>query len=139
MRFAGVIVAAGRGTRSGAAQPKQYVDLAGKMILRRTIEAMLAHPACTDLTVVIHADDADSYARAVAGLSDARLRPPVVGGASRTASVRAGLDALASDAPQNVLIHDGARPFVSSPVIDGVLAGLEKADGACPALPVVDA
>ncbi|MEO1539289.1 MAG: bifunctional 2-C-methyl-D-erythritol 4-phosphate cytidylyltransferase/2-C-methyl-D-erythritol 2,4-cyclodiphosphate synthase [Pseudomonadota bacterium] len=139
MRFAGLIVAAGRGTRSGAEKPKQYIDLGGKTVLRRAVEAVLTHPDCSDLTVVIHEEDGESYRNALGGVEDARLRAPVVGGASRSASVRAGLEAIAPSAPDLVLIHDGARPFVSPPVISGVIEALETAEGACPALPVVDA
>ena len=67
-----------------------------------------------------------------------RLRPPVAGGAGRQDSVRAGLEALATDAPDRVLIHDAARPFVEPTLITRVIASLDEHDAALPCLPVTD-
>lgn len=139
MHTAGIIVAAGRGTRLGGPVPKQYCVIGGVSVLRRTLKAMLAHRAVDALVVVIHPDDALLYAEAVAGLEDSRLFPPVLGAETRALSVRAGLEALAPHAPHRVLIHDAARPFVSLRVIDGVLTALEHLPAALPAVPVVDA
>jgi 2-C-methyl-D-erythritol 4-phosphate cytidylyltransferase/2-C-methyl-D-erythritol 2,4-cyclodiphosphate synthase len=132
-----LIVAAGRGQRLGGDAPKQYLPLRGVPMLRRTVEALLAHPAVDFVQVAIHADDRARYEAAVGGLP--RLRPPVPGGETRAASVLKGLEALAGDAPDRVLIHDAARPFVSPEVIAAVLAALDEAPAAVPALPVVDA
>jgi 2-C-methyl-D-erythritol 4-phosphate cytidylyltransferase / 2-C-methyl-D-erythritol 2,4-cyclodiphosphate synthase len=139
MRVAGLIVAAGRGTRLGTALPKQYQALGRETVLARAVAAMLAHPGVGRVIVAIHPGDGARYAAATAGLDDARLGPPVPGGATRSASVLAGLEALAAWAPEGVLIHDAARPFLGRGVIDRVLAALAEAEGACPALPVVDA
>ena len=138
MHTAGLIVAAGRGSRLGEAVPKQYLDLGGGSVLSRAIAALLAHPAVEAVQVVIHPDDRARYEAAVAGAGP-RLRPPVAGAATRAGSVRAGLEALASVAPERVLIHDAARPFVMLAVIDAVLAALDASPAAFPALPVVDA
>ncbi|MBF9036138.1 2-C-methyl-D-erythritol 4-phosphate cytidylyltransferase [Rhodobacterales bacterium HKCCE2091] len=135
-----LVVAAGRGTRLGADLPKQYLDLGGQPVLRRTLSAVLSAAAVTTVRTVIHPEDADLYAAATRGLSDPRLGPPVPGGATRAASVRAGLEALAKgDPPDTVLIHDAARPFLPQAVIAAVLAALATHDGAIAALPVVDA
>jgi 2-C-methyl-D-erythritol 4-phosphate cytidylyltransferase/2-C-methyl-D-erythritol 2,4-cyclodiphosphate synthase len=139
MRTAALIVAAGRGARLGHETPKQYLPLGRRAVLRHATEALLAHPAVEVALVVIHPDDRPLYEDALAGLDTPRLLPPVAGGAARGASVRAGLEALAERAPERVLIHDAARPFLSLPVIAGVLDALETAPAACPALPVVDA
>jgi 2-C-methyl-D-erythritol 4-phosphate cytidylyltransferase/2-C-methyl-D-erythritol 2,4-cyclodiphosphate synthase len=139
MRTAGLIVAAGRGERLGGAAPKQYLPLGHQSVLRRAIAALLGHPAIDLIQVVIHALDRDLYDQALDGLADPRLSLPVAGGASRAASVRAGLEALAGSAPDRVLIHDAARPFVRREVISAVLAALETSPAAVPALPVVDA
>ena len=133
-----LVVAAGRGTRAGPGGPKQYRDLAGKPVLRRTLEALAAHPAVGALCVVIHADDRALYDAAVAGLA-LPLRPPVIGGAERQDSVRLGLEALEAPEDAPVLIHDAARPFVASLLIEGALDALEEGwDGACPSLPMAD-
>ncbi len=132
---AALVVAAGRGHRFGAELPKQFLPLAGKPVLRHALEAFAAHPAIADVQAVIHPDDRDLYEDAAAGLD---LRPPANGGATRQDSVRLGLEALADMAPQRVLIHDAARPFVSGEIIDRVLAGLDGHPGIIPAVPVAD-
>ncbi len=136
-KISALIVAAGRGTRAGAGLPKQYRPLGEVPMLRRTLQALLAHKAVHDIQVVIHPDDMPLYDTATAGLS--QLRPAVFGGENRSESVLNGLEALAEDAPDVVLIHDAARPFLPPEIIDSLLAALEAAPGAFPALQVVDA
>jgi|SRR5579871_1449660 len=131
-----LVVAAGKGERAGGAVPKQYASLLGKPILRWTIEAFARHPKVAAIQVAIGPDQSKIYATAVAGLD---LLPPIIGGATRQESVRRGLEALAVGAPDMVLIHDAARPLVSSRVIDAVIAALESgADSALPLLAVAD-
>ncbi|MGB0497788.1 MAG: bifunctional 2-C-methyl-D-erythritol 4-phosphate cytidylyltransferase/2-C-methyl-D-erythritol 2,4-cyclodiphosphate synthase [Rubricella sp.] len=139
MRATALIVAAGRGTRAGSPLPKQFVKLGGEPILTRTMRALLASSKIGAVRVVIHADDEALYRSAIAELDDHRIGHPVIGGASRAASVRNGLEALATDPPDAVLIHDAARPFLSKETVTALLDALEKAPGACPALPIVDA
>ena len=130
-----LIVAAGRGHRFGGDLPKQYASLAGQPVLRHALEAYRRHPGIGTVQAVIHPDDRALYDRAAAGLD---LPDPVPGGAERQDSVALGLAALASRRPARVLIHDGARPLVGAPLIDRVLAALERAPGAIAALPVLD-
>ena len=131
-----LVLAGGVGARIGGDLPKQYLTLAGKPVLRHTVEAFLGHPGIDSIQVVIGADDGELYADVVAGL---RLPAPVRGGATRQDSGRAGLEHLAAAAPPDrVLIHDAARPFVDRALVDRVLAALEEAPGAVPALPVAD-
>jgi len=139
MRVAGLIVAAGRGARAAndTGKPKQYSRIGGEAMLTRTIGAFAAHPSIDDVVVVIRPDDAALYAEASRTFS-ARLLPPVIGGARRQDSVRAGLEALAAHEPDIVLIHDAARPFVKADLIARVLARLESHAGALPCLPVTD-
>lgn len=131
-RIAVLIVAAGKGERAGTELPKQYERLAGKPMLRRTVEAFRGYP----VQVVIGAGQQELAARALAGLD---LPSPVTGGATRQESVRLGLDALAKDAPDFVLIHDAARPLISPKVIADVVGALESgADGALPMVAASD-
>ncbi len=139
MRTAGLIVAAGRGQRLGQATPKQYLPLGGRAIVRHSLDAMLEHPAIDLVQAVIQPEDRPLYIAAVRDLPNARLLPPVAGGASRAASVLAGLEALASEAPDRVLIHDAARPFLRPELISAVVDALDAGPAALPALPVVDA
>ncbi len=134
-RITALIVAAGRGSRMGESTPKQYLTIAGKPVLRHTIDAFLSHPRIKKLYVVIHPDDKALYEQAVEGLD---LPTPIIGGAERYDSVFNGLNLLADKAPQAVLIHDAARPCVSHDVIDRVVAGLEASPAVIPALVVSD-
>lgn len=138
MSSAALIVAAGRGSRMGTERPKQYLDLAGKPVLRHTVEAFLGSNIDT-VQVIIHPSDLSLYDAAVTGLNDPRIRPPVSGGDTRAASVKAGLEALAPSAPERVLIHDAARPFCAPELIASVIRALNNAPGAFAALRVVDA
>jgi len=132
---AALIVAAGRGSRFGGDIPKQYARLAGQSVLGRTVEAFLSHPGVDVIRVVIHPDDTALYQAAVGSL---KLLPPTHGGASRQDSVLLGLESLEPLAPDAVLIHDAARPFVTSETISRVLGGLQGAHGAIPAVAVRD-
>lgn len=132
MNTAAIIVAAGRGTRAGGEMPKQWRQIAGDRIAAHTVQAFRAHPGVSCVVLVIHPDD-EAVAASIEGVT------VVQGGASRDASVRAGLEALAANAPDLVLIHDVARPLVSAKVIDDVIAALDTAPGAAPALAVTDA
>jgi 2-C-methyl-D-erythritol 4-phosphate cytidylyltransferase/2-C-methyl-D-erythritol 2,4-cyclodiphosphate synthase len=127
MQTAVIIVAAGRGTRMGGEVPKQWQILAGKPVLAHTVAAFAGLP----VVVVIHPDD-----RARAEGLGVRL---VEGGATRDASVLAGLKALEGTGTTRVLIHDGARPLVSPALVQRLIAALDSHDGAAPALAVTDA
>ncbi len=139
-KVAVILAAAGRGARAAAAgePPKQYRPLAGRPVIARTIAAFLAHPAIGRVLTVIHPDDRDLYAEAVAGLDDPRLLPPALGGAERQASCLAGLEALAAEAPDLVLIHDAVRPFVGHDAIDRVIEALDREVAVLAGVPVID-
>lgn len=131
-----LIVAGGRGLRAGGGVPKQYRSLAGLPLLRHTVLRFLNHPQVNGACVVIHPDDRDLYDDAVAGLD---LLAPVPGGASRQDSCRNGLEALEPQAPDNVLIHDAARPFVDDGTIGRVVDALsDETPAVLAALPVAD-
>lgn len=106
-------------------------------MIARTIDAFVAHPDVDDVIVVINPDDAALYEAASRPFAG-RLREPVLGGARRQDSVRAGLEGFADERPSAVLIHDAARPFVDRDLIARVIARLEGHDGALPCLPVTD-
>ncbi len=127
-----LIVAAGRGTRFGGPEPKQYLPLGDRTVLAAA--AMALRPFMPVLCV-IHPDDGERYRAATAGLD---LLPPVFGGPDRQASVRNGLEALAGDPPAHVLVHDAARPDLPPAVVRRLLEALEAHDGAAPGLPVAD-
>ena len=134
MQFAAILVAAGSGERAGAGQPKVWRLLGGKPVARWSAEALLAAGA-KPLVVVVAADCGAVARQALDGLGAIF----VTGGATRAASVRAGLDAVShAEAPDAVLIHDAARPFLNGRTIAALLEALSGADAALPALPVAD-
>jgi len=130
--IAALIVAAGKGERAGGGVAKQYRPVAGKAVLAHAIDAVARHPSIGTIQVVIGAGQLASYEAAI---GERRLAAPVIGGATRRDSVIAGIEALDADI---VMIHDAARPFLPLAVIDRLLAALDAADGAVPALPVAD-
>jgi len=136
MRVTAIIVAAGRGTRVGGDRPKQYQDLAGKPVLARTINAFVTHPRVNSIVLVVHPEDGALLDAALGDLAGEVTRVP--GGATRDASVQAGLAAVAEETGL-VLIHDAARPLVSAALIARVLDALATSPGAAPALAVTDA
>jgi len=133
MEFSAVVVAAGSGTRAGPGGAKQWRALAGKPVARWSVEALRAAGA-RELVVVVAAGDEAAAASALAGL-DWR---GATGGASRSASVRAGLAALTADEDAMVLIHDAARPLLRTEHIARLLEALKSAPGAILALPLAD-
>lgn len=135
-KVAAVLVAAGRGLRAGGKIPKQYRRIGGRLVLRVALETLARHPGVDLVQPVIHLDDADRFAEAAAGLA---TLPPVPGGATRQASVLAGLEALADARPNLVLVHDAARPFVSARLIALAIDTALRTGAAVPGLPVVDA
>lgn len=143
-RIAAIVVAAGRGTRiSGtneSAPPKQYIELAGASILRRTVKALLDTGLVDAVLPVIHADDRTLYEAAMGSdLDDGRILTPAAGGRTRQESVLNGLEALAEAAPEFVLIHDAARPFVTRDIVSDAVARLEDgASALLAAVPVAD-
>src|ERR1700744_604564 len=113
-RTAAILVAAGRGLRAGTGGPKQYREIGGQTVIFRAMEAFCRHPQVSAVQPVVNPDDTEIFNAAVAGLAHAT---PAHGGATRQASVHAGLEALAGEKPDIVLIHDAARPFVTDAVI----------------------
>jgi 2-C-methyl-D-erythritol 4-phosphate cytidylyltransferase / 2-C-methyl-D-erythritol 2,4-cyclodiphosphate synthase len=130
MLAAAILVAAGSGSRFGTERPKQFLPLAGKPVIRHAAEALAPHTA-----LLQPVGDARAIEAALAGVPH---RPPVSGGATRQASVLAGLVALEATAPDVVLVHDAARPFIPPGTIPALFAALETAGGAIPAVPVAD-
>ncbi|MGI4976570.1 MAG: 2-C-methyl-D-erythritol 4-phosphate cytidylyltransferase [Janthinobacterium lividum] len=130
MRIAGLLVAAGTGTRFGAATPKQFTPLLGRPVIRHAAEALL--DACELLQPV---GDPAAVDAALAGLAHL---PCVPGGAERQDSVRAGLEALAPHRPDVVLVHDAARPIIPAGTVAALLAALRLHRGAIPAVRVGD-
>jgi 2-C-methyl-D-erythritol 4-phosphate cytidylyltransferase len=130
VRAAAVVVAGGSGTRLGGPVRKQYLEIGGHPVLLRALRPFLHHPRIASVVVVLPPDD---VADPPAWLADLPITV-VAGGAERGDSVFNGLEAVSADVDR-VLVHDGARPFVSAGVIDRVL---DAEGGAIAAVPVTD-
>ncbi|HWV55220.1 bifunctional 2-C-methyl-D-erythritol 4-phosphate cytidylyltransferase/2-C-methyl-D-erythritol 2,4-cyclodiphosphate synthase [Pseudorhodoplanes sp.] len=130
-----ILVAAGRGRRSGDGIPKQYRPLAGASALRRNLALLTGPCGLTQIQVVIHPDDRELYDDDVRGFA---LPSPVSGGETRQASVLAGLVALERQNPAHVLIHDAARPFASPALIARAIEAARFTGAAIPALRITD-
>ena len=131
MSIAALIVAAGRGTRAGGNDPKQWQMLAGKRVIDHTLNAFKQHSNIDTILVVLHPEDQNR-------LTDPAIKT-ALGGATRNQSVYNGLRALRAAAPKQVLIHDVARPLISAKCITDVIEALQTHPGAAPALPITDA
>lgn len=130
-RTAALIVAAGQGTRAGGI-PKQFRTLGGRPMLAWSHDALAEHGAIERVVLAIGAGQEAALAEALGEV------PYVIGGATRRASVRAGIEALAAEGFARVLVHDAARPFIPGAVIDALLAALDEDAGATAAIPVAD-
>jgi 2-C-methyl-D-erythritol 4-phosphate cytidylyltransferase/2-C-methyl-D-erythritol 2,4-cyclodiphosphate synthase len=131
-----LIVAAGAGERFGGSIPKQYHELGGMPILRRSVLAFRDHPHIDHIQVVINPGHRALYDRSVGDLG---LPEPIIGGATRQDSVRLGLEAMEiSAAPRLVMIHDAARPLIDAATITAVRKALDTEKGAIAAKPLVD-
>ena len=134
MRIAAIIVAAGRGQRTGSDTPKQLRLLGEKPVFRWSVDAFQNHSEVDQCVLVIPAGQTGRYRDLVA--------PSVTlveGGDTRSASVRAGLRACNIADDGIVLIHDAARPGLKAKTITSLVTALDTADASAPALPVADA
>ena len=127
-----ILVGAGHGERAGGKIPKQYRLLRGIPLLAHTLKNAVSTELFNRTVLVIASGD-DRAAELFPGATI------VTGGTSRTASVRAGLDALCDDPPRFVMIHDAARPFLDADLVMPLMSALKTHDGAVPALPIADA
>jgi 2-C-methyl-D-erythritol 4-phosphate cytidylyltransferase/2-C-methyl-D-erythritol 2,4-cyclodiphosphate synthase len=135
-----VVVAAGSGTRLAQGRPKAFVEVAGRSILARSLEAVFASDVPTHVVVVVPADlvdEATALVHGVAGVAADHVTV-VVGGDTRQQSVALGL-AVVAPAVRTVLVHDCARPFTPTAQFDLVAETVESTGhGVVPGLPVTD-
>ncbi|MDE3156154.1 MAG: 2-C-methyl-D-erythritol 4-phosphate cytidylyltransferase [Acidobacteriota bacterium] len=136
MHVAAIIAAGGRGQRLGDAVPKQFLELAGRSILQRTVEAFEASPDIHEIVVVLPADTA-AAPPAWLGQGASKPRRVVAGGERRQDSVANGFAAVEATADL-VVIHDAARPFVSRDLIARTIRAAAEAGAAIAALPARD-
>ena len=136
MKIAQILVAAGKGARLGGDLPKQYLPLGRKTVIAHTLDSSYRSGIFDQIVVVIAPGD-----QVIHSIIDNYDPAPLLveGGATRTDSVKAGLNALTSTPPDFILIHDAARPFATPKLMTSLIEALADSDAAVPVLPVVDA
>jgi 2-C-methyl-D-erythritol 4-phosphate cytidylyltransferase len=137
MHVTAIVPAAGGGTRMEAGQPKQYLPLAGVPLLTRTLQALWASECLNGLILVVPPGHEERCRREVLEPFGISVDAVVPGGEDRQASVYAGLLHTRAETDL-ILVHDGARPFVTPAVVWGAVTAAAESGGAVVAVPVTD-
>ncbi len=137
MSVGAIIVAAGSGKRMGASKNKLWLKLADQTILAHTVERFATHPEIGEVILVVSEQDHLEVSNWLSGVPYKQNVTVTIGGAERQDSVRAGLQLL-GDSIQYVLVHDAARPFVTSEQIGAIIAQVRQNDATVMAVPVKD-
>jgi 2-C-methyl-D-erythritol 4-phosphate cytidylyltransferase len=131
MSVSAIIVAGGKGIRMGAVTRKQYMLLAGKPIVCRTLEVFDACPCIDEIFLVVPPDDLNTCRdKWISSLTLHKRIHIVAGGNERQDSVYRGIQAVSGQRCEIVVIHDAVRPFVSSRIIEACV-GEARISGAC--------
>ena len=136
MKAVAILVAAGRGERMGADQPKAFVLVAGQPMLLHAARAFDAAPSVDGIVAVVPADRLGAAREMLVGVR--ALRDVVAGGERRQDSVQRGLEALPPAFDGVVLVHDAARPLVEVDLIEAVVRAAGEHDAALPVIGLVD-
>ena len=134
-----LIVFAGKGTRITSSIPKQFIRIKGHEIVSYTIRTFEKHPLINEIVLVTSQDYYVYTQNMVHEHRFTKVIKVVVGGETRQESVRKGLESLALNPYDNVLIHDGDRPLLSDEIITKCLRGLNKYDALTVAIKSKDA
>ncbi len=132
-----LILAGGTGKRLGGTEPKQFLDLAGKPLIERTVESFITHPGINNVMIVCCTAGVRQMKKIVAGMSLEEKICIVEGGATRQESAYIGLNNVPPGF-EFVLIHDAVRPLVSHDVITRVLDGIEETGAVMPVVEATD-
>lgn len=132
-----IVVAAGSGKRMGLETKKQYLLLGGKPLFIHTLEIMEKQKKITEIILVVPAADLDFCKKIIKDYSIKKISHIVSGGDARGASVYNGLQAVSKDS-EFVVVHDGARPFLSQQVLEKVIEAAMAEGAAIAGVPVKD-
>jgi len=135
VKWAAVVVAAGRGARFG--RPKQFLELAGLPMVGWSIKRFAGMPEIDELVVATEEECVDRMRALIARLAPDHAARVVRGGASRQGSVYEGLKAVPTEIDA-VLVHDGARPLVGASDVRAGMREVRAGRAALLATPVVD-
>ena len=133
-----IIVAAGRGTRAGAGELKQFRALAGEPVIVHALRRFDECETISETVAVVPAEEAESFEATARSHDLKKLSRVVAGGATRTESVWRGLESLDASRVSVVAVHDGVRPFVAPTEIDAAVRAAETHGAALLVAPVTD-
>lgn len=133
-----IIAAAGSGTRFGAAQPKQFLEILGKPIVIHTLERFESCPTVDEIVLVLPAGEIANFQNTIEKYDFKKIVEIIAGGKTRAASVLNGLNRIDSETAEIVAVHDGARPLVSPEEITRTIAKAGETGAACLVAPVTD-
>lgn len=138
-RATAIVLAAGEGRRIGGELPKVYLPIAGRPLLLRTLDRMFSSQVVEKVVVVVAAAELERCEVMLRSDPALRNRPWLLqaGGATRQHSAKRGLEKVDPDADL-VMIHDGARPFVSTELIDRCVVAATDKGAVVPGLPARD-
>jgi 2-C-methyl-D-erythritol 4-phosphate cytidylyltransferase len=131
-----IVVAAGKGTRLGGKQPKQFLELRGVPIIIHTLRQFERCAEINEIIVVVPAEHTAAFSSLAEKFALRKLSRVVAGGATRARSVLCGLNAIGN--AEIVAVHDGVRPFATPDEIDRVVAAARARDAAILVAPVAD-
>jgi 2-C-methyl-D-erythritol 4-phosphate cytidylyltransferase len=131
-----IVVAAGKGTRLGANQPKQFLEVCGVPIIIHTLKQFESCEEIGKIIVVVPAEDTAAFLSLAEKYEVGKLSRVVSGGATRAQSVRRGLNAI--DTAEIVAVHDGVRPFVTPDEIDRAVRAAKAGGASVLTVPVAD-
>lgn len=139
MKNIAIILAGGKGTRLGYDKPKQFIKVAGKLIIEHTIETFQKHPLIDEIAVVVHRDYIDTMEKVVIDNSLNKVKKILNGGSERYDSTLAAIEAYSQETNEcNLIFHDAVRPLVSHRIISDTIKALEKHKAIDVAVPATD-
>jgi ribitol-5-phosphate 2-dehydrogenase (NADP+) / D-ribitol-5-phosphate cytidylyltransferase len=133
-----VIMAAGRGARHGTTVPKQYMELKGRLVLERAVDAFENHPDIDQIALVVDPEETDRVGKMVSDNGWKKVSDILKGGKERYQSSMAAIKAFSNRPEDNIILHDAARPLVSQRIISDVVACLKQNRAVGVAVPVTD-
>lgn len=139
MRNIAVVLAGGTGSRMGSSVPKQFLPLAGRTVIEHSIEIFNNHPAIDEVAVVVHPDWRSRMEEIAAAAQWEKLGKIIDGGSERyMSSLNAIMSYINEPDDTSLLLHDAARPWVSTEIVDRVVAALAHHEAVGVAVPSTD-
>lgn len=138
MKNIAIILAGGVGSRFGADKPKQFLEIGGRMVIERTIDAFEHHGRIDEIAVVINHTFIPDMEEIVRRNEWKKVTKVLKGGAERYMSTLSAIEAYRDAEDVNMIFHDAVRPMVSQEIIDRVVTALEHHDAVGVAVKVTD-